>query len=211
MFGILKIISITSSLLQGSGVVYSLPMPLPLPQNQILQQQQQSPYSVLYPPAAALSSTDAFSNFAQHVYAVSSSIMGLSTATDANQIRTLANIGWVQEDLEQIEAKKMASLSNGGGQPLQSLTRNTPCILNGLQLAIQTPTPEVAKFVAQQMSIVRDSQILPNIRALGALSNAQNLITFDPVGPLLGGGIAVDVQPSGSQLLLQAQQNLNCA
>ncbi|KAJ3226464.1 hypothetical protein HDU78_010383 [Chytriomyces hyalinus] len=167
-----------------------------------------SPYSVLNAPAAAQNSTDAFSNFANHVYAVSTSLIGLSYATNANSVTAMANSGFAHEALESIEAMVMArNTNNNGGAPLQALVANTPCVLNGLQMAAQNPT--TAAQVATQMSIVRDAMILPNILALGQLSNAQNLLQFPSTGPLLS--TPVQVQQPGSATLLAAQQALGCA
>lgn len=71
--------------------------------------------------------------------------MGLSSATSPGQIQAMANVGYVQEALEKIEAMKMASLTNNnGGAALQSLVANTPCVLNGLQMAAQAQTPQMA-------------------------------------------------------------------
>ncbi|KAI9353569.1 hypothetical protein BDR26DRAFT_848813 [Obelidium mucronatum] len=169
------------------------------------------PYSVLFPPGAPLSSSDAFSNFANHVYGVSGAIMGLSTAQGSAQIQALGNIGLTHELLEAIEAQKMGqNTNNQGGAPLTSLIQNTPCVLNGFKSAINNPTPANALLVAQQISTVRDSTILPNILALGALSGASNLLQFPGTGPMLGQG-QVQVQPAGSQALLQAQTALGCA
>ncbi|KAJ3225931.1 hypothetical protein HDU81_007578 [Chytriomyces hyalinus] len=167
-----------------------------------------SPYSVLNAPAAAQNSTDAFSNFANHVYAVSTSLIGLSYATNANSVTAMANSGFAHEALESIEAMVMArNTNNNGGAPLQALVANTPCVLNGLKMAVQNPT--TAAQVATQMSIVRDAMILPNILALGQLSNAQNLLQFPSTGPLLS--TPVQVQQPGSATLLAAQTALGCA
>ncbi|TPX49492.1 hypothetical protein CcCBS67573_g10161 [Chytriomyces confervae] len=167
-----------------------------------------SPYSVLNAPAAAQNSTDAFSNFANHVYAVSTSLIGLSYATNANSVTAMANSGFAHEALESIEAMVMArNTNNNGGAPLAALVANTPCVLNGLQMAAQNPT--TAAQVATQMSIVRDAMILPNILALGQLSNAQNLLQFPSTGPLLS--TPVQVQQPGSATLLAAQTALGCA
>lgn len=59
------------------------------------------------------------------------------------------------------------------------------------------------------MSIVRDSTILPMITALGSMSGAQNLLQFGSTGPMLAQ--PVQVEQSGSQKLLAAQQALGCA
>ncbi|KAI8839349.1 hypothetical protein BJ741DRAFT_599120 [Chytriomyces cf. hyalinus JEL632] len=167
-------------------------------------------YSVLFAPANPKDSTDAFSNFANHVYGVSATILGLSTAIGAEQIAALGNIGYAHEALESIEAMKMASNAAPGSLALQALVDNTPCILNGMQSAIQTPTAENAVLVAQQMSTVRDAYILPNILALGKESGARNLLELTPTGPILGQG-SVAVQAAGSALLLDAQRALGCS
>ncbi|KAJ3225934.1 hypothetical protein HDU81_007581 [Chytriomyces hyalinus] len=168
------------------------------------------PYAVLFAPAAPQSASDAFSNFANHVYAVSTALMGMSYTPNANSIIAMADSGFAHEALESIEAMKMASFTNNnGGAPLQALVANTPCILNGFKMAIATPTPEKSALVATQMSVVRDAMILPNILALGQLSGATNLLQFPATGPMLA--IPIGVQQPGSSVLLAAQKALGCA
>ncbi|KAI8607795.1 hypothetical protein BC830DRAFT_81368 [Chytriomyces sp. MP71] len=168
-------------------------------------------YSVLFAPAAPQSATDAYANFANHVYGVSASILGMSSATNTDQIGMLANIGYSHEALESIEATKMAGVAGAAGAAsIQVLQDNTPCILNGMKNVIANSTPANALLVSQQMSTIRDALILPNILALGQASNAANLVQFPPTGPALGQG-PVAVQTSGSAQILQAQQALNCA
>ncbi|KAJ3261903.1 hypothetical protein HDU77_000641 [Chytriomyces hyalinus] len=170
--------------------------------------QNTSPYSILFAPAPAQSASDAFSNFANHVYAVSTSLIGLSYARNSNSIIALANSGFAHEALESIEAMKMARYTNNnGGAALQALVSNTPCILNGLRAAAQNPA-RAAGF-AVQMSIVRDALILPNILALGQASGASNLLQFPATGPLMANPFPV--QPRGSANLLAAQRALGCA
>ncbi|TPX49494.1 hypothetical protein CcCBS67573_g10159, partial [Chytriomyces confervae] len=143
-----------------------------------------SPYSQLFAPAAAQNSTDAFSNFANHVYAVSTALIGMSAGPNPNSVTAMANSGFAHELLESIEAMVMArNTNNNGGAPLQSLIANTPCVLNGFTMAVANPSQ--AASLAAMVSTVRDSTILPNILALGQLSNAQNLLQFLPTGPLL--------------------------
>ncbi|TPX77538.1 hypothetical protein CcCBS67573_g01171 [Chytriomyces confervae] len=170
--------------------------------------QNTSPYSILFAPAPAQSASDAFSNFANHVYAVSTSLIGLSYARNSNSIIALANSGFAHEALESIEAMKMARYTNNnGGAALQALVSNTPCILNGLRAAAQNPA-RAAGF-AVQMSVVRDALILPNILALGMASGASNLLQFPATGPLMANPFPV--QPRGSANLLAAQRALGCA
>ncbi|KAJ3406811.1 hypothetical protein CcCBS67573_g05236 [Chytriomyces confervae] len=170
-----------------------------------------APYSVLFAPAAPKDATDAFSNFANHVYGVSASLLGLSTAIGPEQIKALARIGYAHEVLEAIEAGKMESEASTANSPaLQALIKNTPCVNNGFKLAELDPTPQNALYVAQQICIVRDALILPNILEMGKLSGAKNLIVFTPVGPMLGQG-AVAVQQPGSELVLAAQKALGCS
>ncbi|KAI8820938.1 hypothetical protein BJ741DRAFT_584870 [Chytriomyces cf. hyalinus JEL632] len=167
-----------------------------------------SPYSQLFAPAAAQNSTDAFSNFANHVYAVSTALIGMSAAPNPNSVTAMANSGFAHELLESIEAMVMArNTNNNGGAPLQSLIANTPCVLNGFTMAVANPSQ--AASLAAMVSTVRDSTILPNILALGQLSNAQNLLQFLPTGPLLQNPIQVN-QPN-SAAVAQAQQALGCA
>ncbi|KAI8610234.1 hypothetical protein BC830DRAFT_1084908 [Chytriomyces sp. MP71] len=169
-----------------------------------------APYSILTAPAAAQTATDAFSNFANHVYAVSTSLLGLSSAKSADQIKAMANAGYEHEILESIEAMKMASYTNNnGGAALQALVQNTPCVLNGLQFIANNPTAAVAAKAAaliatseiglneELMHFVtdRDATILPNITAL--------------VGPLMPNPIPV--QATGSAPLAEAQRILRCA
>ncbi|KAI8607784.1 hypothetical protein BC830DRAFT_81847 [Chytriomyces sp. MP71] len=170
-----------------------------------------APFTVLFAPAAPRSASDAFSNFANHVYGVSASILGLSTAQGADQIKALGNIGYSHEALEAIEAMKMASENSAATNgPLQFLIQNTPCILNGMKSAALNPTPQNALYVAQQMSIVRDALILPNILNMGAASGAANLLYLQPTGPILGQG-QIDVQDPGSATVVAAQQALGCS
>ncbi|KAJ3246581.1 hypothetical protein HDU77_008906 [Chytriomyces hyalinus] len=167
-----------------------------------------SPYSQLFAPAAAQNSTDAFSNFANHVYAVSTALIGMSAGPNPNSVTAMANSGFAHELLESIEAMVMArNTNNNGGAPLQSLIANTPCVLNGFTMAVANPSQ--AASLAAMVSTVRDSTILPNILALGQLSNAQNLLQFLPTGPLLQNPIQVN-QPN-SAAVAQAQQALGCA
>ncbi|KAJ3235097.1 hypothetical protein HDU81_000844 [Chytriomyces hyalinus] len=170
--------------------------------------QNTSPYRILFAPARAQSASDAFSNFANHVYAVSTSLIGLSYARNSNSIIALANSGFAHEALESIEAMKMAKYTtNNGGTALQALVANTPCILNGLKAAARDPS-RAANF-AVQMSIVRDALILPNILALGQASGASNLLQFPATGPLMANPFPV--QQRGSANLLAAQRALGCA
>ncbi|KAI8842221.1 hypothetical protein BJ741DRAFT_592527 [Chytriomyces cf. hyalinus JEL632] len=170
-----------------------------------------APYSVLFAPAAPKDASDAFSNFANHVYGVSASLLGLSTAIGSEQIKALARIGYAHEVLEAIEAGKMESeASTPNSAALQALIKNTPCVNNGFKMAELDPTPQNALYVAQQICIVRDALILPNILEMGKLSGAKNLIVLTPVGPMLGQG-AVPVQQPGSEIVLAAQKALGCA
>ncbi|KAI8614383.1 hypothetical protein BC830DRAFT_1169486 [Chytriomyces sp. MP71] len=169
-----------------------------------------APYSVLNAPAAAQTATDAFNNFANHVYAVSTSLLGLSSATSANQIMAMANSGYQHEVLEAIEAMKMASFTNNNGGPaLQALVQNTPCILNGLKNIVNNPTPATAAQMATSMTVVRDALILPNIMVLGQASGATQVLFLAAVGPLMPN--AISVETAGSAKLAQAQSALGCA
>ncbi|KAI8610373.1 hypothetical protein BC830DRAFT_1172761 [Chytriomyces sp. MP71] len=142
------------------------------------------------------------------VYAVSTSLLGLSSGTGSQQIKAMANAGYQHEILESIEAMKMATFINSnGGAALQVLVQNTLCVLNGLQFIANIPNIAIAAKIAAL--IATDATILPNITALGKLSGEQNLLFFNSVGPLMPN--TIPVQAIGSAQLLQAQKTLGCA
>ncbi|KAK2608332.1 hypothetical protein N8I77_006950 [Diaporthe amygdali] len=129
---------------------------------------------------------NAASSFAGDVAIVSSSLNGMGTTTDTNQIRTMARKAFVAE---KDEDQHRAVLDDAAGRDAQQANKkivdNTPIVLDGLQSIMRNPSMANTMKQLSRVETSRNANILPSITQLsnaafqntGVNSQAK---TFDP-------------------------------
>ncbi|KAI7778570.1 hypothetical protein LA080_001991 [Diaporthe eres] len=124
--------------------------------------------------------------FAGDVAVVSSSLNGMGTTTDQNQIRTMARKAFAAEkDEDQHRAVLDDAAGRDARQANQKIVDNTPIVLDGLQSMMKNPSMANVMKQLSKVESARNANILPSITQLSnsALQNTgsdQKAKKFDP-------------------------------
>ncbi|KAH8799658.1 hypothetical protein F5884DRAFT_113043 [Xylogone sp. PMI_703] len=137
-------------------------------------------------PTASHEVTSAITSFSDDVNAVSAALTALKTETDISTIAVIAAIGFSAESDEDNHRQVLFRFAgDAGNNANQMITTFTPKVLNGFRAIINDPSPETANSQAQQISAIRNPNILPSITelanaALAGVGEAPSAPSFPP-------------------------------
>ncbi|TVY12673.1 hypothetical protein LARI1_G009546 [Lachnellula arida] len=118
-------------------------------------------------PTASQEVSSAITSFSDDVNTVSTALMALKSETDANTITAIATNGLSAESDEDNQRQVLFRFAGDAGTDSnQLITTFTPDVLNGFQAIINNPSPGTAQDQAQQISLIRNTNILPSITGL---------------------------------------------